>query len=81
MGCIKPQDFTSTCDTTTANQYGFPVGYDQVTVLTAPGYGGVKGSGQNYTQLNYDVVASSLAPSIFITNAQTQTTIMQLLQA
>ena len=64
---------TSTRDTTTANQYGFPVGYDaNVSVLTKPGYRGPKGSGQNYTQLNYQVVASTLAPAFFITNSQTQ---------
>jgi hypothetical protein len=67
-----PAKFTTTRDTTTANQFGFPVGYDQVSVLTKPGYRGVKGGGQNYTQLNYDVVASSIAPAFFITNAQTQ---------
>jgi hypothetical protein len=59
-------------DTTTANQYGYPVGYDQITVLTYPGYRGPKGSGQNYTQLNYQVVASTVAPALFITNSQTQ---------
>lgn len=63
---------TSVRDTTTANQYGFPVGYDQSSVLTYPGYRGSKGGGLNYTQLNYDVVASTLAPAVFITNAQTQ---------
>ena len=63
---------TSARDTTTANQYGFPVGYDQSSVLLYPGYRGTKGGGQNYTQLNYDVVASTVAPAFFITNAQTQ---------
>jgi hypothetical protein len=64
---------TSTRDTTTANQYGFPVGYDaNVSVLTYPGYRGPKGSGQNYTQLNYQVVASTLAPAYLITNSLTQ---------
>jgi hypothetical protein len=64
---------TSTRDTITANQYGFPVGYDaNVSVLTYPGYRGRKGSGQNYTQLNYQVVANALAPAYLITNAQTQ---------
>ncbi|HEX6847550.1 MAG TPA: SusD/RagB family nutrient-binding outer membrane lipoprotein [Chitinophagaceae bacterium] len=63
---------TSVRDTTTANQYGFPVGYDQSSVLSYPGYRGPKGGGLNYTQLNYDVMASTLAPAIFITNAQTQ---------
>jgi hypothetical protein len=68
----KPQDFTTTRDTTTANQYGFPVGYDQSSVVSLPGYRGTKGNGQNYTQLNYQVVASPLAPAFFITNSQTQ---------
>jgi Starch-binding associating with outer membrane len=68
----NPSDYTTTRDTTTANQYGFPVGYDQSSVLNYPGYRGTKGGGQNYTQLNYDVVASTLAPAFFITNSQTQ---------
>jgi len=63
---------SSTRDTTTANQYGFPVGYDAVTFLTAPGTRGPKGGGLNYTQLNYDVMVSTVAPALFITNAQTQ---------
>ncbi|MEO6313482.1 MAG: SusD/RagB family nutrient-binding outer membrane lipoprotein [Chitinophagaceae bacterium] len=67
-----PAKITSIRDTTTANQYGFPVGYDAVTVLTKPGYRGVKGGGQNYTQLNYDVMINLYAPALFITNSQTQ---------
>jgi hypothetical protein len=67
-----PAKFTTTRDTTTANQFGFPIGYDQVSILTYPGYRGTKGGGQNYTQLNYDVVASSIAPAFFITSSQTQ---------
>jgi len=63
---------TSTRDTTTANQYGFPVGYDAVSFLTAPGSRGAKGGGLNYTQLNYQVMVSSIAPAFFITNSQTQ---------
>jgi len=69
---IKPQDFSTTRDTTIANQFGFPIGYDQISVATYPGYRGAKGGGQNYTQLNYQVVASNLAPAFFITNSQTQ---------
>ena len=68
----KPELITSTRDTTTANQYGFPVGYDQISVLTFPGYRGTKSGGQNYTQLNYDVMVSTVAPAFFITNSQTQ---------
>ena len=68
----NPAVITTTPDTTTANQYGFPVGYDAVTVLTKPGYRGTKGGGQNYTQLNYQVMVSTVAPAFFITNSQTQ---------
>ena len=67
-----PAKFTTTRDTTTANQYGFPIGYDAVSFLTAPGSRGTKGGGLNYTQLNYQVMVSSVAPAIFITSAQTQ---------
>jgi hypothetical protein len=67
-----PAKITSTRDTIPANQYGWPVGYDQSSVLNYPGYRGTKGGGQNYTQLNYDVVASTVAPAFFITNSQTQ---------
>ena len=68
----NPASINSTRDTTTANQYGFPVGYDVGTVVAKPDYRGTKGGGQNYTQLNYQVMISTLAPAIFITNAQTQ---------
>ena len=68
----NPAVFTTTRDTTTANQYGFPVGYDQSSVVNYPGYRGTKGGGQNYTQLNYQVVASAIAPAFLITNSQTQ---------
>lgn len=68
----KPESFTSARDTTRANQYGFPIGYDQVSVKKFPGYRGEKPGGQNYTQLNYQVIASNLAPAFFITNSQTQ---------
>jgi Starch-binding associating with outer membrane len=68
----NPTTITSTRDTTTANQYGFPVGYDAVSFLTAPGSRGAKGGGLNYTQLNYQVMVSTVAPALFITNAQTQ---------
>ena len=68
----NPGNITSTRDTITANQFGFPIGYDQSSVVNYPSYRGTKGGGQDYTQLNYEVVASTLAPAVFITNAQTQ---------
>ena len=68
----NPANLTSTRDTITANQFGFPVGYDQSSVLNYPGYRGPKGGGLNYTQLNFSVMASAVAPVFFITNSLTQ---------
>ena len=59
-------------DTITDNQFGFPIGYDQTSVLNAPGYRGTAGTGQNYSQLNFTVFGSALAPAFFVTNAQTK---------
>ena len=61
-----------TPDTTTASQVGFPVGYDQTSVLKYADYKGTKGTGQNYSQLNYSVFGSAIAPVFYITNAQTK---------
>jgi len=62
-------------DTITSHQFGFPVGYDQTSVQTAPGYRGQnvnKNAGQNYSQPNYNVMFSATAPFFIITHAQTQ---------
>lgn len=68
-----PQNTGSARDTITANQFGFPVGFDQTINTTKyPAYRGTKGQGQNYTQINYQVSASATAPAFFITNSQTQ---------
>lgn len=61
-----------TPDTTAANQFGFPVGYDQTSVLKLSGYRGTAGTGQNYSQLNYSVFGSATAPVFYVTNAQTK---------
>lgn len=61
-----------TPDTTMANQFGFPVGYDQLTVPDKPDYRGTNGTGQNYSQLNYSVFGSAVAPVFYVTNAQTK---------
>ena len=59
-------------DTTTANQFGFPIGYSDGTLSTYPGYRPPSGSGQDYSQINYNVVGNATAPAFFITNAQTK---------
>lgn len=59
-------------DTTTANQYGFPIGYSDATLKNYPGYRPPAGTGQDYSQINYNVVGNATAPVFFITHAQTK---------
>ena len=59
-------------DTTSANQFGLPIGYDSGTLPSSPGYRGAVGSGFNYSQVNYSVFAKLAAPQYFVTYAQTQ---------
>jgi hypothetical protein len=59
-------------DTTMANQYGFPVGYSDATLKNYPGYRPAVGTGQDYSQINFNVVGNSTAPVLLITNAQTK---------
>ncbi|MEI6948113.1 SusD/RagB family nutrient-binding outer membrane lipoprotein [Paraflavisolibacter sp. H34] len=59
-------------DTTTANQYGFPIGYSDATLSSYPGYRPPVGKGQNYSQVNFNVVGNATAPVFYITHAQTQ---------
>jgi hypothetical protein len=60
-------------DTTMVSQFGFPVGIDQSNFPTThPSYRAPTGTGQNFSQLNYNVVANTTTPSLVITNAQTK---------
>jgi hypothetical protein len=59
-------------DTTTANQFGFPIGYSDATLKNYPNYRPPVGTGQDYSQLNFNVVANQTAPIMLITNAQTK---------
>jgi len=61
-------------DTVLANQVGFPLGYSDGTIATAPGYKGPaqSGSGWRYSQLNYASFGSNTAPVFLATYAQTQ---------
>lgn len=62
----------SSPDTDPAKQFGFPVGYDQTSVLTLPGYRGTAGTGQNYSQLNYNVLGGAFSPIFYVSHAQTK---------
>ncbi|OLY94394.1 Starch-binding associating with outer membrane [Cnuella takakiae] len=59
-------------DTTMANQFGFPIGYSDATLPTYPGFRAPIGTGQNYSQLNFNVVGNATTPVFYITNAQTK---------
>jgi hypothetical protein len=67
-----PNNINTSPDVTLANQVGFPVGYDQDEILTHPDYQGASGSGFNYSQLNFDVLGSAIAPVFFVTHSQTK---------
>ena len=61
-------------DTVLANQKGFPVGFNNSTIITKSDFNGnaQSGSGFRYTQLNYAVFGSNTAPIFVCTYAQTQ---------
>jgi hypothetical protein len=58
--------------TTLASQFGVPVGItDADLAKTSLGYRGPRAGGLNYAQMNVNVAASTLAPTFWITYAQT----------
>jgi hypothetical protein len=59
-------------DTDLANQFGVPVGVDEVDLAnTGLGYRGIRGGGLDYAQYNIWVAASPAAPEFWVTYAQT----------
>lgn len=69
-------------DTTTANQFGFPIAQSDATINASPDYrpptpagpgnNPPATTGQNYSQVNYNVIANAQSPAMLITNAQTK---------
>ena len=59
-------------DTARANQDGMPFGYNESTIVNAPGYPGKTGAAFKYSQLNRRTVAKIDATEFFVTYAQTQ---------
>jgi hypothetical protein len=57
-------------DTILANQFGFPVGYDNLTITSKPDYKGpaLAGAGFRYSQLNYSSFGSNTAPMQYSAN-------------
>jgi hypothetical protein len=58
-------------DTTSASQNGMPYGYNESTILDAPGFPGKTGSAFNYSQINRKTLGKIDAPEFFITYSQT----------
>jgi len=69
----SPNNIGSFQDTVLANQFGFPVGYNNSTITTKADFKGnaQSGSGFRYSQLNYSVFGSNTAPVFVVTYAQT----------
>ena len=60
-------------DTIQADQLGIPIGYNEATISTAPGFPGkANGAGWKYSQLNRRTVGRIDIPEFFVTYAQTQ---------
>src|SRR5690606_12959249 len=61
-------------DLTLSNQFGFPVGYNSITVQDKGDYRGTssEGTGLNYSQPNYDAIGNALAPIFYVTSSQTK---------
>ena len=59
-------------DVTLSNQFGFPVGYNDITVQDKADYRGTVGTGLNYSQPNYFAIGSASAPVFYVTNSQTK---------
>lgn len=56
---------------TPADQEGMPYGYNESTILNAPGYPGKAGSAFKYSQINRKTLGKIDAPEFFITYSQT----------
>jgi hypothetical protein len=58
-------------DTDPASQEGMPYGYNESTIVNAPGYPGKSGAAFKYSQLNRKTLGKIDAPEFFITYSQT----------
>jgi hypothetical protein len=67
-------------DTVPASQEGMPYGYNESTVVNAPGFPGKNGSAFKYSQINRRTVGKIDAPEFFITYSQTQLLLAEAVQ-
>jgi hypothetical protein len=76
----NPIATVGTEDTTRASQDGMPYGYNESTVVNAPGFPGKNGAAFKYSQINRRTVGKIDAPEFFITFSQTQLLLAEAVQ-
>lgn len=67
-------------DTTAVQQIGMPLGYNESTISTAPGFPGRAGAGFNYSQVNRRTLGKIDIPEFFVTYAQTTLLLTEAVQ-
>lgn len=68
----NPLATAGAANTRPADQEGMPYGYDENTIVSAPGFPGKNGSAFNYSQFNRATIIRIDAPEFFVTHAQTE---------
>jgi hypothetical protein len=68
----NPLETAGAGDTDPAHQEGMPYGYNEQSIVNAPGFPGKNGAAFNYSQFSRETVINLTAPRFLITCAQTQ---------
>lgn len=68
----NPLATAGTANTNPADQQGMPYGYDESSIVNAPGYPGTIGAAWRYSQFNRSTVMRVDAPEYLVTFSQTQ---------
>ncbi|MGI4899782.1 MAG: SusD/RagB family nutrient-binding outer membrane lipoprotein [Janthinobacterium lividum] len=76
----SPLGTVGTEDTSPANQVGMPMGYNESTINTAPGFPGKSGAGYNYSQVNRRTLGKIDIPEFFVTYSQTSLLLAEAVQ-
>ncbi|WP_026463053.1 SusD/RagB family nutrient-binding outer membrane lipoprotein [Adhaeribacter aquaticus] len=67
----QPLNAVGAKNTNPAEQIGMPFGFDETTIVTAPGFPGRAGAEYRYSQFNRETVLRNDAPEFLVTAAQT----------
>lgn len=76
----NPLSTVGYANTNPADQIGMPMGYDNVSISTAPDYPGKTGSAWKYSQGNRSTIGKINAPYFFVTYSQTQLLLAEAVQ-